>query len=237
MQCKDTLVVLDFDGFLINSYRLLKITFEHFGLDIGDEERFKHRRKFLKYLGGGKEFIRNFVSYSLPKKEKIRKKLTEVYLEEGKIFQQFSSLINYMINASNIHVGIISRNFTLNPGRTIRTVLSNSNVNEEALDFVIPISIGVKKYNVLEGMKSSRFKTCIFGADEISDYTAAYEVGYEKIVMASYGFDTRKRLVTQREIPTDIIFDTPDAIVKKMNFLINRKDNVSCIKNSALGYR
>ena len=63
MANKDTLIVLDFDGFLINSYKLLQITFEHFGLDIGDEDRFKHRRKFLKYLGGGKEFLGNLVSY------------------------------------------------------------------------------------------------------------------------------------------------------------------------------
>ena len=51
MSRKDRLIVLDFDGFLVNSYRLLQIAFENFGLDIGDEHRFQHRRKFLKYIG------------------------------------------------------------------------------------------------------------------------------------------------------------------------------------------
>jgi phosphoglycolate phosphatase len=54
---KETLVVFDFDGLLIDSYSLLKNTFKQFGLNIGDQERFKNRRKFLKYIGGGKEFI------------------------------------------------------------------------------------------------------------------------------------------------------------------------------------
>ena len=126
MANKDTLIVLDFDGFLINSYKLLQITFEHFGLDIGDEDRFKHRRKFLKYLGGGKEFLGNLVSYSLPKKKKIRQLLTEIYQEEGRLYREFVPLINRMVETPAMHVGIISRNFTHTPGLTIRAVLKNS---------------------------------------------------------------------------------------------------------------
>jgi hypothetical protein len=70
---KRILTVLDFDGFLVDSYQLMKTTFIEFGLDLGDVERFRHRRKFLKYMGGGKEFLGNLVSYTLPKKQKIRK--------------------------------------------------------------------------------------------------------------------------------------------------------------------
>ena len=53
------LVVLDFDGLLINSYALLRDTMASFGLDVGDQERFRNRRKFLKYLGGGRELMHN----------------------------------------------------------------------------------------------------------------------------------------------------------------------------------
>ena len=49
---KDVLIALDFDGLLINSYKLLERTFLEYNLDLGEEERFKNRRKFLKYLGG-----------------------------------------------------------------------------------------------------------------------------------------------------------------------------------------
>ena len=215
-QQKEILVVLDFDGFLINSYRLLQITFEQFGLDIGDEERFKHRRKFLKYIGGGKEFLTNLISYSLPKKKKVRKLLTEVYLEHGRIHEEFAGLVNDMIEDPAIHVGIISRNFTQNPGRTIRTVLNNSDVNDAALDFVVPISAGAKKQAVLEGMQSSRYKKTIFGADEIGDYKAAFETGYDSIIMASYGFDNRERLTRVGEIPEQNICDTPFEVVEQI---------------------
>ena len=217
--------MLDFDGFLINSYRLLQITFSEFGLDIGDEDRFRHRRKFLKYLGGGKEFMRNLVTYSLPKKKKIRETLTEIYMSDGRIYHEFVPVINRMISKENIHAGIISRNFTHNPGKTIRRVLQNSHIDEENLDFVIPIDVGVKKRDVLEGMKSSRYRQCIFGADEVGDYKAAIETGYDSIFMASYGFDDKKRLIDEGEIPAGIIYDTPAELVDIMNTNITKHRN------------
>jgi len=217
MQKKETLVVLDFDGLLINSYKLLKITFMHCGLDIGDEDRFQNRRKFLKYVGGGKELIGNLVKLSLPKKKLIREQLTETYWNEGEIYPEFTTLINDMIDSPDVHVGIVSRNFTLHPGKTIRQVLRNSKVNEGAIDFIIPISTGVKKGNVLEGMKSPSYKNCIFAADEISDYRAAYETGYNKIFMVSYGFDTKERLIEKGGIPEEIIFDSPKKLQKKIH--------------------
>lgn len=217
---KHILTVLDFDGFLIDSYSVMKKTFIDFGLDLGDVERFQHRRKFLKYLGGGKEFLGNLVSYTLPKKQKIRKKLTEKYMEEGKIFPEFTDLLNRMIENPACHIGIISRNFTHNPGLTIRKVLRNSNVNESDLDFVIPIPVGVKKHEVLEGMRSSRYLSTVFGADEIGDYRAASESGYDTIIMASYGFDNRQRLIKQGEVPPEIISDSVKDIASRLEHSI-----------------
>ncbi|HEY7840966.1 MAG TPA: hypothetical protein VIC61_05305 [Gammaproteobacteria bacterium] len=212
---RDTLVVLDFDGFLLNSYQLLKVTFEHFGLDVGDEDRFRHRRKFLKYLGGGREFMRNFVRASLPKKKKIRERLTDEYVENGRVFPEFVPLLNDLIASPSAHVGIVSRNYTYTPGLTIRAVLRNSGVEEKDLDFVIPIPAGVKKGDVLEAMKSSRYRTCLFGADEVGDYRAAAETGYDAI-MASYGFDSRKRLIEMAKVPEDRIFDSPRMLVEDL---------------------
>jgi len=210
---KDTLVVLDFDGFLVNSYQLLKVTFEQFGLDVGDEERFRRRRKFLKYLGGGKEMIRNFVRATLPKKKKIRERLTDEYVENGRVFPEFVPLLNELIGSPAAHVGIVSRNFTYTPGLTIRAVLRNSGVEEKDLDFLVPIPVGVKKGDVLEAMKSSRYRTCLFGADEVGDYRAASETGYDS-VMASYGFDSRRRLIDVAKVPEEHIFDSPRALVE-----------------------
>lgn len=214
MAQKNTLVVFDFDGFLINSYELLKHTFAQFGLDVGDEERFTHRRKFLKYLGGGKEFLGNLVSYTLPKKKKIRAALTELYMQDGHIYSEFSSLINRMIADPSIHVGIVSRNYTYTPGPTIRKVLRNSAIDEANLDFVIPIPVGVKKHSILEGMNSSRYEKTLFGGDEIGDYKAAHETGYDTIMIGSYGFDNRDRLIKTGNIPERLIYDNQQSIVE-----------------------
>ena len=203
-----TLIVLDFDGFLIDSYRMLKMTFDDLGLDLGDVDRFRHRRKFLKYIGGGKEFLGNLISYALPKQKKIRAKLTDTYMEQGEIYTQFTPLLNQLIESPVYHIGVISRNFTHNPGRTIRQVFRNSGVNEQDLDFVIPVPIGAKKHDVLEGMKSDRFVSTLFGADEISDYRAASETGYESIIMGSYGFDNRERLINHGDVPEHMIGDS-----------------------------
>jgi len=171
-------------------------------------ERFRHRRKFLKYIGGGKEFLGNLISYALPKQKKIRAKLTDTYMEQGEIYTQFSPLLNQLIESPEYHIGVISRNFTHNPGRTIRQVFRNSGVNEQDLDFVIPVPIGAKKHDVLEGMKSDRFVSTLFGADEISDYRAASETGYESIIMGSYGFDNRERLINHGDVPEHMIGDS-----------------------------
>ncbi len=221
---KETLIVLDFDGLLINSYELLDTTFRQFGLDIGDLERFKNRRKFLKYIGGGKEVIGNLVNISLPKNAVIRQKLTENYHKQGQVFPEFTDLVNEMIDSPAIHVGIISRNFTYHPGATIRRVLKNSRINESSLDFVIPISVGVKKINVLEGMKADVFKNSIFVADEVGDYRAAHETGYNTILMASYGFDNRERLIKKGKVPEKSIYESPAKLVKKLNKLLLRQE-------------
>ena len=221
---KETLVVLDFDGFLLDSYQLLRITFEQFGLDVGDVERFRHRRKFLKYIGGGREFLRNMVRYTLPKKRKVREALTEVYQEQGRIYEAFVPLLNNLIDDTRIHAGIISRNFTHSPGKTIRRVMQNSGVDDSLLDFVIPVAAGVKKDAILEGMKSSRYRTCVFGADEIGDYSAATAAEFDRIYMACYGFDKRERLINKGKIPYSDIYDTPQSIAAVMSELLNTID-------------
>ena len=218
-------MALDFDGFLVNSYILMRIAFAEFGLDVGDEERFRNRRKFLKYIGGGKEFLRNMVRYTLPKKKQVRQVLTEVYQAQGRIYPEFVPILNNLIQDPRFHVGIISRNFTHAPGRTIRTVLKNSGVDEAQLDFLIPVAAGVKKNAVLEGMKSSRYRLSLFGGDEIGDYSAAFAAGYDDIIMASYGFDRKERLVNAGKIPLKNIFDTPAELVIKIRQSLELGDN------------
>ena len=86
--------------------------------------------------------------------------------------------------------------------------------------------MGVKKRDILEGMKSSRYKQCLFGADEVGDFRAAMETGYDTIFMASYGFDNRKRLISEGGVPTDIIFDTPKELAKHLGGAITFKSKL-----------
>ena len=223
MADKRLLVVLDFDGVLINSYALLRDTLASFGLDVGDEERFRNRRKFLKYLGGGKELIHNLVGMSLPKTRKLRARLTECYRECGFIYPEFIDVVNRMIAAPGIHCGVVSRNFTLRPGPTIRVVLARSGVDEANLDFVVPVPVGASKTDVLDGMVASRYREAVLCADEISDYRAAGEAGYRSLI-GSYGFDTSSRLLRRGEVPPACLYDTPEALAAALRVLIAPHD-------------
>lgn len=209
------LVVLDFDGFLLNSYALLALTLRQFGLDVGDEERFRNRRKFLKYLGGGKELLNNLVRIALPSERRIREALTECYHEHGRVYPAFRPLINHLIAAPGVQCGVLSRNYTCRPGPTIRAVLRQSGIDDDGLDFVIPIPVGIKKNDVLAGLRSSGHHGAVLGGDEIGDYRAAVDSGYDPC-MASYGFDGRERLLRQGAIPDAAIHDTPAAAVEAL---------------------
>jgi hypothetical protein len=216
MRDKHSLVVLDFDGFLVNSYEIMRATFEQFGLDLGDEERFKQRRKFLKYIGGGKEILRNLVSYSLPKKRKFREVLTDEFVNTGRVYPAFAPFVNRLVADPAVHVGVVSRNFALRPGTTIRAVMASSGIDEQHLDFVVPIPIGASKVDVLQGMRGGRLERAVLGADEISDFKAAAETGYEPVI-GCYGFDRHARLTKKGGIPEHLIAATPEDAVELLS--------------------
>lgn len=216
MTAKHLLLVLDFDGVLLNSYALIRETMAAFDLDVGDEERFRNRRKFLKYLGGGKELLHNLVGITLPKTRKLRERLTQCYLECGEIYPEFTGVLNAAIVNPLIHCGIVSRNFTLQPGPTIRTVLRRSGINEADLDFVIPVPIGAKKIDVLAAMRSTRYRESILCADEIGDYHAAVAADYMSVI-GSYGFDASTRLLTRGDVPATCIYHTPASLAQALS--------------------
>ena len=50
-------------------------------------------------------------------------------------------------------------------------------------------------------MKSQRYEKTLFGGDEIGDYKAATESGYGCIMIGSYGFDNKARLMDTGKVP------------------------------------
>jgi hypothetical protein len=147
----------------------------------------------------------------LPKTRKLRARLTECYRETGYVYPEFIDVLNRMAAEPAIHCGIVSRNFTLRPGPTIRRVLARSGIDEARLDFVVPVPVGASKVDVLDGMRASCFREALLCADEIGDYRAACEAGYSSL-MGAYGFDARERLCARGEVPDECLFDTPDAL-------------------------
>jgi phosphoglycolate phosphatase-like HAD superfamily hydrolase len=222
MKGKRLLLVLDFDGFLLNSYALIQETMSAFGLDVGDEDRFRNRRKFLKYLGGGREIVQNLVRFALPGTRRLRQELTSCYREKGRLYPEFGDLLNAAIRDPRVHCGIVSRNFTLEPGPTIRTVLRRSGVDEAELDFLIPIPVGVRKDDVLAGMRSDRYHRSLLGADEIGDFRAGASAGYECLI-GSYGFDTSDRLVRHGEVPESCIYESPSRLAQALRACLGRE--------------
>jgi len=212
---KRLLVVLDFDGLLLNSYALVRQTFAEFDLDVGDEERFRNRRKFLKYFGGGRELLSNLAMVALPKKKRLREVLTRHYMEQARVYGEFVDYINACIDEPTVHVGIVSRNYTVHPGPTIRHVLAASGIRDRGLDFVIPLPIGTTKDEVLAAMTSPAYHVSLLAGDEVGDYRAALAAGYTPVI-ASYGFDHRERLRGHGEVPTAALFDTPAALVRRL---------------------
>ena len=224
MRDRRLLLVLDFDGVLVNSYALIQDTMRTFGLDVGDEERFRNRRKFLKYLGGGKELLNNLIGLTLPKTRKLRERLTQVYLDSGVVYPEFIDVINQAIANPRIHCGVVSRNFTQTPGPTIRTVLRRSAIDEAELDFVVPIPVGAKKHDVLAGMCSARYDESLLCADEIGDFHAASASGYSSLI-GSYGFDAVDRLVLKGEVPASCIYHTPASLAAALRARIARYED------------
>jgi len=121
--------------------------------------------------------------------------------------------LHHMIAAPEIYTGIISRNYTHNPDLSYRRTLQSSGVEEQELDFVIPVDVGVKKHAVMVAMRSSRYWQCTFGDYEVGDLRDLPETGYDATLMAGCGFDTRRRLTEKGMVPEESICDTPRELV------------------------
>lgn len=65
-------------------------------------------------------------------------------------------------------------------------------------------------------MYATRYFESLLGADEIGDYHAAAQAGYD-CLMGSYGFDTRDRLLIRGEVPPACIYDSPALLAEALS--------------------
>ncbi|MHB9116843.1 MAG: HAD family hydrolase [Burkholderiales bacterium] len=207
------LIILDADGTTIDAYSAIVKTFSHHGMSIGDLERFQKRRHLFKYLGGLKEFPVNLKKQiGKQNRKQLIATLTEVYREEARLFPGIAELVQALIAAPGIRVGLVTRNITNEPEETLRQLFLRHGIDTDALDFLTHIPLGQEK-TLHFRMTRERFdinpaRAYICG-DEYKDYFAAVGSGMHPF-MVSYGFEDHKRLMNKFEVPEEIISRTPE---------------------------
>jgi phosphoglycolate phosphatase len=209
------LIILDADGTTIDAYGAIDMTFSRHAMAIGDQERFQKRRHLFKYLGGLKEFPANLKKQIGKRNRKqLISTLTEVYREEAQLYPGIVGLIQTLIAAPDIVVGLVTRNVTNEPEETLRQLFLRHGIDVSALDFLVHVPLNQEKTPHFRAARD-RFdinpaRAYICG-DEYKDFLAAVGSGMHPF-MVSYGFEDHKRLTKKFKVPEEIISRTSEEL-------------------------
>ncbi|MBK1695319.1 haloacid dehalogenase [Chromatium weissei] len=219
MYSNDRLMILDADGTTINAFDAIAETFSRLGMELGDLETFQKRRHLFKYLGGVKVFPKN-ISRQISKRKRnaLISTLTEIYREESQLFPGIASLIQTLIAAPHIRVGIVTRNITLQPEETLRILFARHDIDTNQLNFLVHIPLHQEKTvqfkTIREHFKINPAKTYACG-DERKDFRAAIDAGMHPF-MVSYGFEDHQHLTQKAGIPEELISRTPAELCQRV---------------------
>lgn len=206
------LLVLDADGTTIDAFEAINLAFSAHNMDIGDVGRFQDRRKLFKYIGGFKELPKN-LRKQLKEKQRVAliNTLTEIYRERAKLFEGMGTMINRLIVQPDLRVGIITRNITREPEKTLQQLYKRNGVDIDGLDFLIHLTLRKHKLPAFQAIRESlkvnparAFAT----GDEKSDYLAAIGSGMHPF-MVSFGFESYERLTNKIGVPEVLISRQP----------------------------
>jgi len=193
----ERLVIFDADGTTIDAFHAIEMAFLRHGMNIGDIDRFQKRRKLFKFLGGLREFPTNLRrQFGKQSRKQLRETLTEVYRHEACLFPGMDTLLQLLLDAPDIRVGLITRNVTIDPHETLKYLFQRHGIDTAQFDYFACLPL---KENKSDYMKRARQSFAINPAcsyacgDEYSDYRAAISAGMHPFVV-SYGFEDNKRL-------------------------------------------
>jgi len=216
---QDHLIILDADGTLFDTFPVVEEAFALHGMDIGDRNRFQRRRKLLKYLGGLREFPRNLrQQFDRASRKQFKQTLTEIYRASAQPFPGMIDLLQLLLEAPHVRVGIVSRNVTIDPETTLSIVLQRYGIDSGALDFVRCIPRGDTKTEQFRhlrdwfGINPLRATVC---GDEAIDYEDASRAGMRALI-AGYGFEDPGRLVEDYGVPAELVAATPELLAARL---------------------
>ncbi|WP_316367612.1 HAD family hydrolase [Candidatus Thiodiazotropha sp. CDECU1] len=206
------LIILDADGTTIDAFEAINMAFSAHNMDIGDIQRFQGRRKIFKYIGGLKELPKN-LRKQLKEKQRtdLIVTLTEIYREQARLFEGMGGMINRLIAQPDLKVGMITRNITHEPEKTLRKLYLRNGVDVTGLDFLIHLPLRKQKLTAFQAIRESlqiNPARAYATGDEKCDYVAAVGSGMHPF-MVSFGFESYQRLTRKIGVPAALISRQP----------------------------
>ncbi|MBW9266163.1 MAG: HAD hydrolase-like protein [Candidatus Thiodiazotropha sp. (ex. Lucinisca nassula)] len=213
------LIILDADGTTVDAFKAINMAFKAHNMNIGDIQRFQDRRKIFKYIGGLKEMPIN-LRKQLKEKQRsaLINTLTEIYREQARLFDGMGWLINRLVTQPDLRVGMITRNITIEPEKTLRKLYRRNGVDDSGLDFLIHLPLRKQKLTafqaIRESLKVNPARAYATG-DEKCDYVAAVGTGMHPF-MVSFGFESYRRLTKKIGVPAVLISRQPHELKQRI---------------------
>ena len=213
------LIILDADGTTIDAYSAIEKAFSLHGMTLGDEESFQKRHHLFKYLGGLKQFP-SILKKNIRKQSRrqIVSTLTEVYRTEAQLYPGIAQLVQALMAAPDIVVGLVTRTITDEPLETLRQLFLRHDIDVGDLDFLVHIPLSETKTAQFRlarerfGINPARAYIC---GDEHKDFLAAVNTGMHPF-MVSYGFEDHDRLTMKFDVPDEIIARTSEELCARV---------------------
>jgi len=211
------MIILDADGTTVDAFSAITSTFSQHGMALGNEDNFQKRHNLFKYVGGLKEFPRN-IKKQISHRKKLIDTLTAVYRDEAQLYPGIADLIQKLIVAPDIVVGIVTRNITNQPLETLSKLFSRHGIDVNQLDFLHHIPVRQNKILTFQKLRDhyniNPALSYVCG-DEHKDYDAALASGMHPF-MVSYGFEDHQRLTDKFDIPEALIARTPAELCARV---------------------
>jgi phosphoglycolate phosphatase len=222
----ERLVIFDADGTIVDAFHAIEATFLRHGMDIGDLNRFQKRRKLFKFLGGLREFPGNLRrQFGKQSRKQLLGTLTDVYRHEARLYPGIDSLLLTLLADPDIRVGLVTRNVTIEPEKTLEYLFQRHGIDSSEFDYFACIPLRKDKTVIMKHARESfainpaRAYAC---GDEYSDYLAAIGAGMHPFV-AAYGFEDEVRLTRKFGVPNEVISTSPGEFVDRLRNALDLK--------------